>query len=642
MAGAELKSTSPVPLRALSYRFYLSVCFFSLVLCSLGLGHSTLGISILALADICFCGDILFRLAYQGISCGRITYAFVMSLCVMSGFIYSACNTFFPSLWQGPCTDLYLYSMLLVSVSLWMIRRGEQERERARLISRKVDDFLPKSVRVRRGGTYKKLFVSEVKIGDEILVNAGERIAIDGVLVSGEGSIDEQLVTGNILPTVKQKGSRVYAGTLCKTGPLHIRVSETLQFSVLTEVMQALKNGEFRKLHFQAYLDNISLGYLLVFGIISIGIFVGYGYFVSKSVIPWGIFLFLMGMMCPLVLPFTYILPAYMAIRAARKNRIYVQHFNALSVMDQADVFFFDKTGTLTYGELSVSGVYPVKQSSPQVLMEALATAEQFVSGPFSKAILEYARQKGIAPKGASYFEIFAGQGVTAIHAKQRILAGSLPWLAGQGFKNLPVAPQSPQTIIGVVKNNQFLGYITLADQLRPLALRTLTFLEKKHKEVWLVSGDHERSVAAVAQEAHIQKYNFEVLPKTKAEIITNLQALGKKVVMVGDGFNDILALLNADSGFVFASGKNVYNHWVDVVIKRKDLYPLVYLFKMKQKFSHVLWQNRVLIVLANACLAWEMLQFPPLSVKWYTLLGVNLIMLLLILLNSIRMLRVK
>ncbi len=191
--------------------------------------------------------------------------------------------------------------------------------------------------------------------------------------------------------------------------------------------------------------------------------------------------------------------------------------------------------------------------------------------------------------------------------------------------------------------NVEYLGYLTLADELRPGAQEMVQFLRQDGKEIILVSGDNESSVSSIAREAGIEKYNFFVLPKTKAEIISNLQGLGQQVTMVGDGFNDIIALLKADAGIVFSSGKNVYNNWVDVIIKRRDLKGIRYLFSIHTKLRRLVRQNVILCVLLNGLLAaWLVWKSSTTPAGWEIPVMGALAVVVIVWLNSLRMLHIR
>jgi len=600
------------------------------------MGNSALGIFILTLVSLVFCADILFRSALADLSHGRLSMAVLSSYGISSGFLFSACNTFFDNRWNAPCEDLYVYVLLFITLSLWTEKRIVKERERARVFMRKVDDFLPKSARLISG---KKIFSGEVKTGEILVVKSGERLPADGVIERGHSAIDEELITGNILPSLKKTGDRVYAGTLNKTAPIEVRVTNNLSVCALMNVLEAIKSGELRKSEIKDRLDKAAGWIVLCVLLLAAGLAFG----VRKGEDFIGLFLFTGALICPLVLPFAVVLPSYFVRRVARKNRILLQNVTSLSAIGDAEVFVFDKTGTLTYGELSVSGIEPVADVSPHAVAEALVSAEQFVNGPFAAAARAYAQKMNVVAQELVSFEVVAGMGIRAVTGEgKQIAAGSMHWLEKQGISASLPSPQTAQVVIGVAVDNYFLGYVLLADKLRPHVKETVKFLQEQGKEIILVSGDNERPVAEIAAQAGIEKYSFDVLPKTKAEIVSNQRTMGKKVVMVGDGFNDIIALLKADGGVVYSSGKNIYNNWVDIIIKRKDLYPLTYLSKINKTFRKLIYQNMALCIVANGLITGYWLYKMPVPTPSYTVLAGSLAVFLLILINSIRITHTK
>lgn len=630
--------------RAFTYRFYLSTVLLLLVLFSLALHHSALGIFILALIDLCFCGDVLLVCAIKDLWNARMSFVVLVILCIGSGFIYSTYNTFATTPWQAPTTELYGYVLFVLTLSLWAQRRLVHQSERAQIFMKKVDDFLPKSARVLMGRETKKIFADQVRAGDRILVKPGEHIPADGTIVKGQSAIEEELISGNILPAVKKEGSRVFAGTLNKTTSLEIEVTHGLKTSVIMGVVDAIKTGETRRSQIKSPLDTNAWWLFWVIVAIALGVTWYGGHLLADSV--WkqkGLFLWAVGLSCPASLLFCTVLPAFFLKVGGKFKKVWVQNLTALDDITAADVFFFDKTGTLTQGELTVSGVYAADKEKERTLLEILAAVEVKTSGPFAQAVLDYVKNQSLKKIFLSAYEVRPGQGIVARAKGEEILAGSLHWLEERGVEMLPAVQEHPsQSIIGVAISRQFLGYVTLADQIRPHVKETLEFLKQKGKQVVLVSGDNEGSVSAVAKYAGIDKFNFEVLPKTKAEIVSNLQMLGKKVAMVGDGFNDVIALLKADGGVVFSTGRNVYNNWVDILIKRKDLYPLVYLFKIKKGLRAITLENFILALLLHAMLVACLAARLPQASNGAWPLGGSLIVLAVLFLNSMRMLRIK
>ena len=632
-----------VPSKAYTYRFFLSFCFLVLILFSLTFRHADVGIFILCLMNYLFCADVFLRTALKDVWSGNISWAVLTASVTTAGLLYSALNVFLTVPLFGPVPDLYLYTSLFITLSLWAERRLVKEKERSRVFVKKLDDFLPKSGRLCVGRSFRKVFAGELKKGDLIFVKPGERLPADGTVKQGKTSVDEQLITGNMLPTSKNVGSRVFAGTLNKSAEMYVEVTEVLSASALMSVVSAIKKSELARSGFKSALDGFACWVLPLSVLFAAGAYAGLLYATGSK--EWflysGVFLFMLAVSCPAALVFAAVSPSFFARRGAHTKKIKLQNIYALDEIVRADTVFFDKTGTLTYGELRVSGIYPAKKVSQRQLLETVATAEQLVDGPFADAVTACAKEHKISPKPLLCFDVLPGLGVSATSGEDKILAGRTQWLEEQNIKTAAKIAHADEAVICVAKNGKYLGYLTLADELRPGARELVAFLKSLGKEVMLISGDNESSVSAIAKEAGIAKINANVLPKTKAEIISNLRALGKRVLMVGDGFNDIIALLRADAGVVYSSGRNVYNNWVDVLIKSRDLYPVADLFKINKKLHRIITVNVLLAVLVTFAGCAGLVWFMP-QAGWTWIVGGALAVAGLVFLNSTRMLNIK
>lgn len=639
-----------LPSSAFTHRFFLSCCLFVLLLLSLTFQHSGMGVFILGLMNILFCADIFVRCGWADLTARRFTFALLTAVSVCAGFLYSSLNVFSTRALYGPASSLFVYVSFSVTLALWAERRLTREKEQTRVFIKKLDDFLPKSGRLCVGRRFNKVFAKELKPGDLIFVKPGERLPCDGIIRKGKTSIDEQLVTGNMLPTSKREDSPVYAGTLNKSAEIYVEVTLPLEESALMNVINAVKTGELHRGEAVSSLDGFAAVLFPFILLLAAGAY-AYALYVSGAFTSgfdnWfhylGVPLFCLALICPPALVFSTVFPIFFAKVGARAKKIRIQNIYALDKLASADTVFFDKTGTLTYGQLRVLGVFPAKENLKKTLLETVATAEQMVDGPFADAVNSYAKKHKVKPKNLLCFDVLPGLGVEASTRTDKILAGRIQWIKEQGVK-LPEKELATveSAVICVVKNGEYLGYLTLADELRRGAREMVEFLKSKGKDILLVSGDNESSVSAFSKQAGIEKMNFNVLPKTKAEIVTNLRGLGKRVVMVGDGFNDIIALLRADAGIVVASGRNVYNNWVDVIIKRKDLYPLKDLFTINTRLRRTAALNAVAAFLLNGALcAWLFWRMPAAS-GWNWTVGGSLAVVFVLLLNSVRLLKIK
>lgn len=635
-----------VPVKSYSYRFFLSVCFWIMIFYLTALHSAASSVFVLVLLNLLFCADVMIKNAWRDLENFRFTLSVLTTGSVLAAFCYGLSKTFFLSPLAGAAPDLNIALSSVIVLYLWLCSRAAKSKERTRVFIKKLDDFLPKSGRLLQGQREMMVFARELKEGDFIRIKPGERVPCEGEIVKGSTAIDESLITGNMLPASKVEGSRVYAGTLNKRSDIWVRVTKNLSQSVIAGIISAIKNSERRRCVRKDPLDGLSV-YMLVTAVLLA--LAGYIYFYwqgdyRRPLHTVGIFLLIMGLSCPLSFFFSAVFPAWFVRLGARRRKIALQELGALEALTQADAVFFDKTGTLTYGELRVASVYAPDAKTKRELLECLATAEQLVDGPFAAAVNIYAQEHKVAVRKLLCFDVLPGLGVKAQYGRNNVLlAGRPEWLRDQGV-NVKDQPEGEQAVICGAKNGRYLGYVLLDDKLRPGAAEMVKELKNMGKEVILMSGDNEASVSAIAKEAGIDKFNFGVLPQTKAEILGNFSALGKKAVMIGDGFNDITALLRADASVVFSSGKNVYNNWVDVIIKRSDLGSITDLFSINKKLSARIYGNILLSLLCNVVLLGYLLfaPLPPEYMLWLCVPVGLLAGIFVILLNSARLLNVK
>lgn len=633
-----------LPTRAFTYRFLLAFCLFLMILFSGAAGISRTGNFILTLIIYVFCADVFHRCGLKDLLRNNFSFAVLVSSSLTCALVYTLAYTFFAHPFFGTAPGLSGEIALLTLLALWIQRRLVQEREKTGVFIRKLDDFLPKSARLMNGQKQMKVFAYELHPGDIILVRSGERIPCEGEIVKGQSEIDESLITGNMLPAAKSKGSKVYAGTLNKAEDIFIKVTEVLDRSTIKHVIDTIKTSEVTRSGRGSKLDRQSL-YLLPFMLImALGVYayILYTAEYSRALHFLGVFLLIMGLACPAGFIFAPVFSKTFCKLGARRKDITLQNLFALDVLEQADSIFFDKTGTLTYGELRISGVYADTAAQRKQLLEYLYAAEQSLDGAFAEAVQMYAVEKGVKLRKLMTFDFLPGMGVSAVlRTKDKILAGRERWLRENGVE-ITGELATGQSVICVAKNGNFVGYVTLSDVLRPGAHELVGLLKSMGKEVILISGDNESSVLEMAKGAGIDQLNFNVLPQTKAEIIANQRALGKKVVMVGDGFNDITALLRANAGVVFATGKNVYNNWVDVIIHRKDLFSIADLFTINKRLKKNISTGVILAVAANlALLGWLIFGVKD-FVAWYFVLLCQLGGVALVFLNAVRLLKIK
>ena len=633
-----------IPVKRYSYRFALSICFAIFIGYCISMDVSMTGIFLLVMLDLIFCGDVIFRNAWRDVEKGHFSTSVLVAISLLCGLGYGMSKTFLTEPLAGQVRDLYAPMAVLVILYLWHCTHLVRGKERTNVFIKKLDDFLPKSGRLLQGRREQMVFAEELNPGDIIRVKAGERIPCEGVIARGETALDESLITGNMMPTAKKIGGQVYAGTLNKGSDIFVRVEKNIKASVIAGIIESIKNSERRRCIRKDILDKYTpwiLGWGVLLALAAYTYFYWAGHYM-RPLHNLGILLLIVGVCCPWSFLFCEVFPSYFLHLGASGHKIDLHALGALEVLEKSDVVFFDKTGTLTYGQLRIASVHANNETARRRLLSCLATVEQFVDGPFSAAVMLYAQEQQVQVKGLRSFDVLPGLGIRAMSGKDVLLAGRPEWLREQGIE-VTVGSHDRQAVICGAKNGKCLGYVLLDDQLRPGAKEMIQALQKQGKDIVLMSGDNESSVRAIAAEAGIEKFNFGVLPQTKAEILGNYASLGKRTVMVGDGFNDIIALLRSEAGVVFSSGKNVYNNWVDVVIRRGDLHSIIDLFGMYKRWKSCIWKNTVLSMLYNGVLLAAVLfmPWPFLRQIWALPLGFA-IGVILVVLNSMRLLYIK
>ena len=634
-----------IPAGTYFYRFWLACCFLAVFIYSCFADISPVGLFVLFMLNLFFCGDLLFRNCWQDVWHGKITVSVLVAVSALSVLGYAISKTFFLHPLAAPVESLYIpFSLLLVGY-LWNASQYARSKARTDAFIQKLEDFLPKSARLVRDGRDQMIFAQEVKAEDLIKVKPGERVPCEGILEEGDSYIDESLITGNMLPARKTPGAVVYAGTLNKSAVIGVRVKEPLSQSILAGMIHTLKQSELRRRIRCNILDKYAWWVLVLMVIAAVGAYFC-SYWQSGSTRPLhalGMVLFVLAIACPISFFGCALWPFYFLRRGAKRLHIFIQTPGALQGLPQAQAVFMDKTGTLTEGKLAVFSTEPAAKQTPQALWDALVTAEQTVEDPFARAITQYAQQQGIVPHGIADLQVGAGKGVQVKAARSVILAGRAEWLTEKGIEIPTSLPAVSQPVVYVAKNKKYLGRVLFKDGVRPGAVELVQGLQNQHKEVILMSGDGENSTYEVARQVGIRAVNFGVLPQTKAEIIGNYTALHKKCVMIGDGFNDVVALLRADVGILFSTGKNVYNNWVDVLIESQDLSNILTLFRMEKLLSRFVRTNVILSVLCNLFLVAGSLFAPLTSGQMTAVLFIGLSAGVgLVFFNSMRLLHIK
>ncbi len=448
---------------------------------------------------------------------------------------------------------------------------------RARKGLRKLIALTPKTGRVLREGREVVVPASEICRGDLLRILPGETIPVDGVIVVGETSVDQSVMTGESLPVDKAKGDAVFAGTINRYGSIDIEATEVGADSSLSKLIRMVEEADRKQAPTQRIADRWASWLVPVALLIAI-----VAYLITGDIVR-GVTVLVVFCPCALVLATPTAIMA--AIGQATKHGVIVKSGEALEKMGKVKTVAFDKTGTLTCGKLTVSDLISLTDISEEELLKLAASAESRSEHPLGKAIAEGAKERGIQTEEPAEFHMSPGKGVTALLSGKRIHIGSEKFIGEQGItadekaeKILTQLRAEGKAAAIAAKDGKIIGVIALSDVLRPEAAKMISRLREMDTDAVLLTGDNRQAAEYFAGMAGIKEVRAELLPEEKVSCIAGLKEKDS-VCMIGDGVNDAPALKTADVGVAMgAMGSDIAVEAADVALMTDDLRLVPYL----------------------------------------------------------------
>ena len=446
--------------------------------------------------------------------------------------------------------------------------------------------------------------VNDLVTGDVFVVKPGENIATDGIIVYGNSSVDESMITGESIPVDKGEGEKVIGGTTNKNGYLHIRATSVGSQTVLANIIEMVIKARASKPSIQRIADRCAKYFIpVVLGIAALSSL--YWLLVWQFPIQFAVTVFatVLVVSCPCALGIATPMVVSLGVGNAAKHGVLIKGGKYLEKLASVDTVVFDKTGTLTEGKPEVTDIIPVDGYGETYVLQMASSSENRSGHPIAQAIVKKAHEKGVELLEVSGFNAITGHGVVAKHKEQRISVTS-PQSANTNHPNkIPKETQQRiseletggKTVVTVLIEDRLIGIIAVADTLRENSMEIVRRIHYMGKETILLSGDNKRTAKAIAKKVGIKSVLAEVLPEQKAETIKSLQNEKKRkkvVAMIGDGINDAPALTQADVGIAMGSGADVAMDAGHVILMRNDLSSIVYAFKLSEHSMKKIRQN--------------------------------------------------
>ena len=456
-------------------------------------------------------------------------------------------------------------------------------------------DIRPKTADVERSGMIETVDPEEVTVGEIIVVRAGERIPLDGVIIAGSSALDTSALTGESLPRDVAEGDEVISGCINQSGLLRIRTTKLYSDSTVARILELVENASDKKAKVESFITRFARVYTPAVCVLALLLFLLPSIFWGNWSV-WGYrALSFLVVSCPCALVISVPLSFFGGIGGASRCGILVKGSNHLEQLAKAKVAVFDKTGTLTHGRFQVTGFYPVN-TDEQTLLQTAALAESHSNHPISRSICAAVLSPVPAEECHDVHER-AGYGITVVYQDETIVAGNAKLMEKLGIAM--DIPRGSGTVVHVAKGNNYLGYLIVSDEPKPGAKEAIADLHKAGvTRTVMLTGDQEAAAKAVAFQLDIDEVHAQLLPQDK---LTHVERLldekpdGQVLVFIGDGINDAPVLTRADVGVAMgALGSDAAVEAADIVLMDDDPRKLALALRISRKTLAIVRQNIV------------------------------------------------
>ncbi len=541
----------------------------------------------LSLAVLCYLtaagvgGAQFARQGWQALLARQLNISFLMSIAVVGAMLLGE------YIEGASLAFLFALAELLEGYSV----------ERARRSLRELMKLVPNEARTRRDGREVVLPIEQIRVGEVITVNPGERIALDGEVTVGHSTVNQAPITGESVPVEKRVGDSVFAGTISQEGYLEIKVTKRARDTTLAKIIHLVEEAEAQRAPSERFVDRFARYYTPGVVAVAVGVALGPPVLWGAPFSEWfARALVLLVIACPCALVISTPVSIVSAITSAAHHGVLIKGGVYLEELGQVKAIVFDKTGTLTTGQLAVTDVIAFPGHTAEELLQIAASLESKSQHPIAQAIVRHYEQTAARKSllEAQGVQSLTGQGLKAQIGSQVYLVGKPELFAQAGeLPQLAQLQSQAKTVVLVGTEQQAFGIIAVADQIRPQASEAIARLNEFGLKVVMLTGDNEGTARAVARQVGIADYQAGVLPEGKAAAVERLLKKHGKVAMIGDGVNDAPALATATVGIAMgAAGTDTALETANVALMADDLSKLPYLVELSRRARCVIQQN--------------------------------------------------
>ena len=560
---------------------------------------------------VVYCGAQFYRGAWAAFRHRAADMNTLIALGTGAAYTYSVIATLAPSRFATPMrsagggamtTPVY-FEAASVIIALILLGRMLEARAKGQTgdAIRRLIGLQPKTARVVRGGREVDIPVEDVMLGDSVRVRPGERIPVDGKVTDGASSVDESMLTGESLPVEKQAGDLVFGATVNATGSFRFTATRVGKDTALQQIVKLVQDAQGSKAPIARLADVISAIFTPIVLCVAVATFVAWFLVMPPETRFTMAFVNAIGVLviaCPCALGLATPTAVMVGTGKGAERGILIKGGEALETAHKLTTIVLDKTGTITSGKPTLTDIIVAPGFREEELLSLVASAEQGSEHPIGAAIVAGAKARGLTLARVGGFNTTAGRGIEATIDGRAVLLGNAKLLADHGVDvsgleaRVDRLAADGKTPVFASLDGRLAGVVAVADEVRPESADAIRVMKAMGLEVVMITGDNRRTADAVARQIGVDRVFAEVLPADKRRHVSELQAAGRIVGMVGDGINDAPALAQADVGIAIGTGTDVAIEASDITLLRGDLRAVVSAIELSQATIRTVKQN--------------------------------------------------
>jgi P-type Cu+ transporter len=551
-----------------------------------------------------YSGWMFFVRAWKSIITWNLNMFTLIGIGTGVAFVFSIIGMLFPDLFPNEFKtehDTVLLYFEATAVILSLVLLGQLMEARAHSqTSGAIKELLklaPTEATLIVEGKDEVISIHDIKKGDLLRVKPGEKIPVDGLIKTGNSTIDESMITGEPIPVDKAEGSKVSAGTINGTKSFVMSAEKVGSDTLLAQIVQMVSDASRSKAPIQKLADSIAKYFVPTVVNISIITFFVWYQFGPEPAMVYGFInaIAVLIIACPCALGLATPMSVMVGVGKGAQSGILIKNAEALERMNQVNVLITDKTGTITEGKPSVEKVFAFGNNDEHNLLEKIASLNQYSEHPLAEAVVQYAKRKKSTLTEVKDFEAIAGKGVIGTVGVSKVALGNAKLMEqvaaidSDEHNNIIIEEQKlGKTVSYISIDKKVVGYISITDAIKNTSAKAIKDLMEQGVAVIMLTGDNENTARAVAKQLNLSSFKAGCLPEDKLNEIKRLQAEGKVVAMAGDGINDAPALAQADIGIAMGTGTDVAIESAKITLVKGDLQGIV----KAKKLSHAVMRN--------------------------------------------------